>query len=317
MKNKIYLLVLGICMNAFSQSDLPKEKEQYFDFWVGKWSATWDEGDGKQGKGINIVTLTLDGKSVRENFVVTEGAQKGFKGVSMSMYVPFLKKWKQSWNDNTQRYYDFTGEFEGNRRIFKTEPIKIQEKEVILRMVFHDIKKDSFIWDWEASIDAGKTWKQNWQIFYTRMDEYKIGELSSDKPDFTNLIGDWNCVVSNLDKEGNWKEANAKWEWKTILDGKAIQDYWESPTLKGTNIRTFDPKTGNWMNAWINNQSNTISDVWIANTKEDGTIMMTDDKKSFEIHFYNIKKDSFDWKWDVRQEDGSLKTISKIKGTRI
>lgn len=317
MKNKIYLLVLGMCMNAFAQSELPKEKEQYFDFWIGKWNATWDEGDGKQGKGINIVTVTLDGKSVHENFVVTEGVQKGFKGVSMSMYVPFLKKWKQSWNDNTQSYYDFTGEFEGDRRIFKTEPIKIKEKEVILRMVFHDIKKDSFTWDWEASIDAGKTWKQNWQIFYTRIQEDKISNLSPEKPDFTSLIGNWNCIVSNLDKDGNWKEANAKWEWKTILNGKVIQDYWESPTMKGINIRTFNPKTGSWMNAWVNDQSNSISEIWTANTKDDGTIMMTDDKKSFEIHFYNIKQDSFDWKWDVRQEDGSLKTISKIKGTRI
>ncbi|WP_298792633.1 hypothetical protein [uncultured Allomuricauda sp.] len=317
IKQLAYLFLLVIYANTFGQTETSKEKEQYFDFWIGKWNATWDEGDGKQGKGINIVTVTLDGKSIHENFVVTEGAQKGFKGVSMSMYVPFLKRWKQSWNDNTQSYYDFTGEFEGDRRIFKTEPIKIKEKEVILRMVFHDIKKDSFTWDWEASIDAGKTWKQNWQIFYTRIQEDKISNLSPEKPDFTSLIGNWNCIVSNLDKDGNWKEANAKWEWKTILNGKVIQDYWESPTMKGINIRTFNPKTGSWMNAWVNDQNNSISEIWTANTKDDGTIMMTDDKKSFEIHFYNIKQDSFDWKWDVRQEDGSLKTISKIKGTRI
>ncbi|MGX1927984.1 hypothetical protein [Flagellimonas sp. 2504JD4-2] len=317
MRNKICLLALGICLNAFAQIELPKEKENYFDFWVGKWDATWDEGDGVTGKGINIVTATLDGKSIHENFVVTEGSQQGFKGTSISMYVPFLNQWKQNWNDNSQGYYDLTGEFEGKKRIFKTKPIKIKEKEVTFRMVFHDIKEDSFTWDWQASLDDGETWRMNWQIFYTRIKEDKIGGLSSEKPDFTNLIGDWNCVVSNLDKEGNWKEAKAKWQWRTILDGKAIQDYWESPTLKGTNIRTFNPKTGNWMNAWMDDKSNTISEVWTANTTEDGTIVMTDEKRSFEIHFYNIKQDSFDWKWDVRQEDGSFKTISKIKGNRV
>lgn len=317
MRNKIYLMALGICLNAFGQMELPKEKENYFDFWVGKWDASWDEGEGKVGKGINIITSTLDGKSIQENFVVTEGLQKGFKGTSISMYVPFLKKWKQSWNDNSQSYYDFSGEFDGNKRIFITDPIKVKDKEVILRMVFHNIEKDSFIWDWEASIDYGKSWKQNWQIFYKRIKDENISDLSTEKPDFTNFIGNWNCVVANLDKEGNWNEAKAKWEWKTILDGKAIQDYWESPTLKGTNIRTFNPKTGNWMNAWVNDQSNTISEVWIASTKDDGTIVMTDAKKSFEILFYNIKQDSFDWKWDVRQKDGSLKTVSKISGKRV
>ncbi|MGW9684517.1 hypothetical protein [Flagellimonas sp. 2504JD1-5] len=317
MKALIYPVLLSICLNAFGQTELPNEKERYFDFWVGKWNATWDEGDGKIGKGTNTVTLTMDGMSVQEDFVITEGLQKGFKGKSISMYVPFLGKWKQTWNDNTQSYYDFTGEFMGDKRIFKTEPIKIKDKEVIFRMVFHDIQKDSFTWDWEASTDTGKTWKLNWQIAYTRIKENKISDLSPEQPDFTNFIGNWRCVVSNLDKDGNWKEANAKWEWKPILNGRAIQDYWESPTMRGTNIRTFNPKTGNWMNAWVNDQSNTISEIWIANTKEDGTIVMTDEKKSFEIHFYNIKQDSFDWKWDVRQEDGSLKTISKIKGNRV
>ncbi len=318
MKNKIYLLALGICMNAFSQVEMPKEKQHFFDFWIGEWSATWDEGDGKKGKGINIVTATMDGKSIRENFEVLEGSNKGFKGTSMSMYVPRRDKWKQVWNDNQQTYFDFTGEFDGSKRIFKTEPLPIgKDKTIMLRMVFHNIETDSFTWDWQSSNDDGITWNTNWQIFYTKIKEDRISSLSPEKPDFTTFIGNWNCIVANLDTEGNWKEANAKWEWKTILDGKVIQDYWESPTMKGTNIRTFNPKTGSWMNAWINNQSKTISEIWTAYTTEDGKIVMTDEQKTFEIHFYNIKEDSFDWKWDVRQEDGSLKTISKIKGNRI
>jgi len=34
---------------------------------------------------------------------------------------------------------------------------------------FKDIKKDSFIWDWESSYDRGVTWKLNWRINYKRV----------------------------------------------------------------------------------------------------------------------------------------------------
>jgi hypothetical protein len=39
---------------------------------------------------------------------------------------------------------------------------------IISRMVYHNIQKDAFDWDWEASSDGGKTWKNNWHIHYDR-----------------------------------------------------------------------------------------------------------------------------------------------------
>jgi len=36
------------------------------------------------------------------------------------------------------------------------------------RMIFYNIKKDSFDWSWEASTDGGATWKSNWLIHYKR-----------------------------------------------------------------------------------------------------------------------------------------------------
>jgi len=36
------------------------------------------------------------------------------------------------------------------------------------RMIFYEIKKDSFTWDWENSTDYGKTWSLQWRINYKR-----------------------------------------------------------------------------------------------------------------------------------------------------
>lgn len=36
------------------------------------------------------------------------------------------------------------------------------------RMAYHDIAPDSLVWDWEQSLDDGKTWQLMWGITYRR-----------------------------------------------------------------------------------------------------------------------------------------------------
>lgn len=143
--------------------------EEYFDFWVGEWDVSWDEGDGVTGKGTNRIEKTLDDKVIQENFRILEGQSKGFKGTSISVYQPQFERWKQSWADNNGGYYDFKGGFEGDKRIFQTAFFELEDgRKLTYRMVFYDIKNDSITWDWESSFDGGTTWTLNWRIFYTR-----------------------------------------------------------------------------------------------------------------------------------------------------
>ena len=54
----ISLMAISVCINAQSITDT-----DLFDFWVGKWDATWDEGDGKTGKGsIEVMYHMLNGQ---------------------------------------------------------------------------------------------------------------------------------------------------------------------------------------------------------------------------------------------------------------
>jgi len=76
----------------------------------------------------------------------------------------------RAWADNQGGYFDFRGAFEGDKRIFMTQPREINGNTAVQRMVFYDIKKDSFSWDWESSSDEGETWNLNWRISYTRAD---------------------------------------------------------------------------------------------------------------------------------------------------
>ena len=163
---KQLLTILSFCLlgtSAFSQSLDPSDST-LFDFWIGKWDLTWKNEDGSEGKGTNSIVRILDGKVIQENFVDV----RGFEGSSMSLLTPRTKTWKQAWADSQGGYFDFEGFVEGDRRGFKTQAKEVNGNVYVFRMIFYDIKKDSFIWDWESSTDGGKTWKLNWRINYKR-----------------------------------------------------------------------------------------------------------------------------------------------------
>lgn len=140
-----------------------------FDFWVGSWELSWDSGNGVIGKGTNNIVKILDGKVIQENFAATDaGGMTGFKGTSISVFNPNSKTWRQAWADNQGGYFDFIGEIQGDRKIFKTKPLVRDGKEIIMRMVFYDISQDQLIWDWEHTEDGGQNWTLQWRINYQR-----------------------------------------------------------------------------------------------------------------------------------------------------
>ena len=143
------------------------DSSQYFNFWEGSWNASWKEGE-KEGKGVNELTWIHNGKVLQENFEVLQGQSKGFVGGSLSVFQPQTNTWRQAWADAQGDYYDFVGEFEEDKRIFTTQPRTVNGKSIVQRMVFYDIQKDAFTWDWELSQDGGKTWNLSWRINYTR-----------------------------------------------------------------------------------------------------------------------------------------------------
>lgn len=138
-----------------------REAEKQFDFWLGQWNLTW----GEDGKGTNTITRILDGRVIRESF---DGRPSmNLVGQSYSVYVKPLGLWKQTWVDNEGSYLDFTGGLKDGRMILSREAGR-EGKKFLQRMVWYDIDKDAFDWNWERSDDQGATWKLAWKIHYQR-----------------------------------------------------------------------------------------------------------------------------------------------------
>ena len=170
----INLFFITISLNLLAQTQITNlEPSDYYDFWLGNWDLTWEKSDDSIGKGENSILKILDGNVIQENFKVIEDSDiQNFTGKSWSVYNKNNGKWYQTWVDNQGAYLDFVGEIDGNKRIFKRTAEGPNGKEFLQRMVFYDIKPDSFTWDWEISKDNGKTWILRWRINYKRKGAY-------------------------------------------------------------------------------------------------------------------------------------------------
>lgn len=132
--------------------------ETQFDFWLGLWDCTW----GEDGKGTNRVERILDGKIIQENFEAGE-----FRGISVSAWDAERGLWRQTWVDSSGSYLDFTGGLRDGQMVLARDAI-VRGEACQQRMVWYNITKDEFDWNWERSDDGGMTWQVKWQIKYRR-----------------------------------------------------------------------------------------------------------------------------------------------------
>jgi hypothetical protein len=108
--------------------------------------------------------------TVQENF---SDPHNNYLGKSWSVYNANYKQWQQTWIDNQGGYIALTGGMQGDSMVLTTAERTVSANlsatgKMINRMVYYNITKDTFEWDWEASVDGGNTWKSNWHLHYTR-----------------------------------------------------------------------------------------------------------------------------------------------------
>ena len=157
---------IGLFAQNNNQPPCSSPQASQFDFWIGDWDLTWSDSL----HGTNHVEKLFGNCTVHENF---SSSKANYLGQSWSVFDNNYKQWRQTWIDNQGGFVALSGNMVGDSLLLKTAERNVPASlsstgKMINRMVYYNIKPDSFEWSWEASTDGGSTWKQNWLIHYTR-----------------------------------------------------------------------------------------------------------------------------------------------------
>ena len=172
MRIFISFLLIVFSFSLVAQKNNPSPcsspEASQFDFWIGDWNLTWSD----TLHGTNHVEKIMGGCTVQENF---SDPNTNYLGKSWSVYNTNYKIWQQTWVDSQGAYIDLTGGMIGDSLVLTTAEKAVPKTvsptgKIISRMVYENITKQSFDWNWESSSDGGKTWKTNWHISYKRKD---------------------------------------------------------------------------------------------------------------------------------------------------
>lgn len=134
------------------------------DFWVGDWVA-----EDQQGTAIGTNKITRDEYGdcvITEHFRMSDGTMIGH---SVSIYRPGLRQWRQNWVDSQGSYFDLVGgPVSGSDHIFMFETKRVTERQPYQRMIWQDVKPDSFVWRWQQRAKPDDAWVDSWVINYKR-----------------------------------------------------------------------------------------------------------------------------------------------------
>lgn len=139
---------------------------------------------------------------------------------------------------------------------------------------------------------------------------------------FGRYIGDWKIEDSQLARDGSgWSAgAGARWIFSCLGDGTAIQDFWLPPDGNvGTNLRTYNAKTGSWEIAWAINTLPGFAHI-SARQDDDGNIVMhyvrPEPDPLRRITFSPPDARGWNWKLEFSSDGGETWTeVYRIRAT--
>lgn len=148
----LFAVVIARAQNKPRRCDGPEYRQ--FDFWIGD----WDVRDAKgAGQGQNRITREYDGCVLQEHW-----SAPGETGSSFNLYDFRSKKWHQTWVDNHGTLLLLDGGLEKDGSMLLQSPGGSQ------RIRYSRLPDGRVRQLWEVSADAGKSWKVQFDGYYSK-----------------------------------------------------------------------------------------------------------------------------------------------------
>jgi len=129
---------------------------------------------------------------------------------------------------------------------------------------------------------------------------------STEARQFDFWIGSWDVNLRAIQPDNTWKETiKAHARVYPILDGKAILELWDSPTIKGFSLRHYAPEKKKWVLHldWPNEKESSFSSLEGSFRHCRGEFFASEKNKISRYTFCDITPESLRWD-DAYSKDG-------------
>ncbi len=136
-----------------------------FDFWIGDWVVTpWGTPASVPAIGTNTITAQLEHCLLLEEWTAANGS----KGKSFNFWDTSRNAWRQVWTSGDGQSLDYEGQFADNAMRFTGWTLDAKGVRVLQKLTFFRIARDTVRQLFEASDDAGVSWKNTFDGRYVR-----------------------------------------------------------------------------------------------------------------------------------------------------
>ncbi len=141
----------------------PEDPRRAFDFWLGSWEVFAPDG---RRVGTNRIESLYDGAALAEHW---EGVG-GIRGTSLNALDPSSGRWHQTWVDSAGSLLRLEGGMRGSSMVMEgTAPADDAPGRIDHHRITWTPNPDGTVRQlWEASSDAGATWRSAFDGEYRR-----------------------------------------------------------------------------------------------------------------------------------------------------
>lgn len=135
---------------------------------------------------------------------------------------------------------------------------------------------------------------------------------------FGQLVGSWDIEVATLDPDGSWRDEKGEWHFGWILEGRAIQDVWITPSRGrrhpegrppeeyGTSIRLYDPVDDRWRCVWVGPILRKLRTFDVLERENELALVGTDDEgRPMHWVFSDVTERAFRWRSQIAEDGGT------------
>jgi hypothetical protein len=151
-----------------------------FDYLLGDWEFTGSNKiRGKFHGYWSAARMEPGGQIFDEYRIVDDKGKTVYSTSTIREYNAVLAQWELISMDSGTGLHDFgTGNMENGEMHIEQTFGAMSPKPIILRIRYHDIQSNHFLWNADRSTDNGKTWEKD----YMQLDVHRIGPSRSIGP---------------------------------------------------------------------------------------------------------------------------------------